>query len=48
MRGHTSNKWSVLPDGSLSGVKKHSGPLGVVTIPLLRGLTGVPGSGMKS
>jgi hypothetical protein len=43
MIGHRSSKWLGFPEGSLSSIEEHSGLLGVVTIPLLHGITGSGG-----
>jgi hypothetical protein len=40
MRGDSSDKQPVFP----AGVEKHSGPLGMVTIPLLHSLSGSAGT----
>jgi hypothetical protein len=40
MRGDPSDKQPVFP----AGIEKHSGPLGMVTIPLLHSLSGSAGS----
>jgi hypothetical protein len=40
MRGDSSDKQPVFP----AGIEKHSGPLGIVTIPLLHSLSGSAGA----
>jgi hypothetical protein len=44
MRGDPGDKQPEFPDCSLSSIKKHSGLLGMVTIPLLHSLSGSSGS----
>jgi hypothetical protein len=41
MRGDSRDKQPVFP----AGIEKHSGPLGIVTIPLLHSLSGSAGAG---
>jgi hypothetical protein len=41
MRGDSRDKQLVFP----AGIEKHSGPLGIVTIPLLHSLSGSAGAG---